>query len=75
MSEPTVGQRIDAALSDLKLVASAQGAMSWMVQGKTEKAQQVLEKLTVDQLQAVVGAAYALIEAADREIKRKGVAE
>lgn len=60
MSEPTVGQRLGAALDALTLTAAAQGAIGWLVQGQTEKAQHVLARLNAEQLGAVAAAALEL---------------
>ncbi|WP_280367935.1 hypothetical protein, partial [Nocardia abscessus] len=65
MSEPTIGQRLDNALSTLTLTTSAQGAIGWLVQGQAEKAQQALARLDVEQLRAVTAAALALAAMAD----------
>ncbi|MBF6298247.1 hypothetical protein IU459_11915 [Nocardia amamiensis] len=65
MSEPTIGQRLDTALDNLKLTTSAQGAIGWLVQGQAEKAQQALVKLDAEQLRAVSAAALGLAAMAD----------
>jgi hypothetical protein len=65
VSEPTIGQRLDNALSTLTLTTSAQGAIGWLVQGHAQKAQQALGKLDAEQLRAVSAAALGLATLAD----------
>nr|WTA71271.1 hypothetical protein OHB51_35340 [Micromonospora sp. NBC_00855] len=66
MTEPTIGQRLDSALDSLALTASAQGAIGWLVQGETQKAEKALSRLNAEQLQAMTAAALSLAAIADR---------
>lgn len=66
MSEPTIGQRLDSALDSLALTAAAQGAIGWLVQGETQKAQQALARLDAAQLQAISTAARDLAALANQ---------
>ncbi|MGW4718293.1 hypothetical protein [Nocardia sp. NPDC004260] len=65
MSEPTIGQRLDTALDNLKLTTSAQGAIGWLVHGQAEKAHHALARLDVEQLRAVSAAGLGLAAMAD----------
>lgn len=58
------GRELGKALGNLGFVASAQGAMGWMVQGEPEKAREALDGLDEDQRAKVAEAARQLAEMA-----------
>lgn len=74
MSDPTIGQRLDAALHSLSLTTSAQGAIGWLVQGEPQKAREALAKLDAEQVEAVSTAASNLAAITKQRLAEQGTA-